>query len=481
MKQLGFALLAPDGTELLGQNVEGIPKENWPTIEAPVKLPKTPNTQISLLQCHSTKPLELGPLHKGQIQMKAPKCKEKGAYWFTPSVEGQAAGLCQESIQMGKRGNFKLKVTNHSTQRSISVASNVTVGTIGKAHLLEYGQFRAEVEKREEEHQQKLRDNEQLQKDGLHNGRVEKLLQSVPFGPEATEAEKTQVQEILTDYNDVFAVEERELGDCNLIEVEIDTGDSKPIAQPLRRTPITVRDKIDEEINAMLAMGIIRESWSDWASPIVAVIKPDGKIRICVDFRKVNEVTKSFQHPLPRMDDILEKIGISLGRSTSPYESRPCVSTFDLKVGYHQLRIRDEDAHKTAFRTHRGLYEYTRLPMGLKTAGSFFQKLMNKVFNGVLDDGIYCYLDDICIATSTFEEHLAKLITVLSRLREALLKLKPKKCVLLSENTRYLGHIVSREGLTPDPKKVDGIQSYPEPKTQTEVRRFLGMASYYRK
>ncbi|MCP4494753.1 MAG: RNA-directed DNA polymerase, partial [Gammaproteobacteria bacterium] len=181
--------------------------------------------------------------------------------------------------------------------------------------------------------------------DGLHNGRVEKLLQSVPFGPEATETEKTQVQEILADYNDVFAVEERELGDCNLIEVEIDTGDSKPIAQPLRRTPITVRDKIDEEINVMLAMGIIRESWSDWASPIVAVIKPDGKIRICVDFRKVNEVTKSFQHPLPRMDDILEKIGISLGRSTSPYESRPCVSTFDLKMGYHQLRIRDEDAH----------------------------------------------------------------------------------------------------------------------------------------
>ncbi|MCP4473430.1 MAG: RNA-directed DNA polymerase, partial [Gammaproteobacteria bacterium] len=119
--------------------------------------------------------------------------------------------------------------------------------------------------------------------------------------------------------------------------------------------------------------------------------------------------------------------------------------------------------------------------MGLKTAGSFFQKLMNKVFNGVLDDGIFCYLDDICIATSTFEEHLAKLITVLSRLREALLKLKPKKCVLLSESTKCLGDIVSREGLTPDPKNVDGIQSYPEPKTQTEVRRFLGMASYYRK
>ncbi|MCP4494708.1 MAG: RNA-directed DNA polymerase, partial [Gammaproteobacteria bacterium] len=257
-------------------------------------------------------------------------------------------------------------MTNQSAQQSISVARNVTVGTIGRAHLWEYGQFKAEAEIKELEHEQKLWDNEQLQKDGLHNGRVEKLLQSMPFGSEATTEEKSKVKEILADFNDVFAVEEKELGDCNLIEVEIDTGDSKPIAQPLRRTPITVRDKIDEEVNAMLEMGIIWESWSDWASPIVAVIKPDGKIRICVDFRKVNEVTKSFQHPLPRMDDCLEKIGLSLGKSTEQYASRPCVSTFDLKMGYHQLRIKEQDAHKMTFRTLRGLYEYTRLPMGLK-------------------------------------------------------------------------------------------------------------------
>ncbi|MCP4473165.1 MAG: hypothetical protein GY821_01030, partial [Gammaproteobacteria bacterium] len=194
MTQMGFALFAPDGTELLGHDVAGIPTENLPLIKAPVKLPKTANTQISLLQCYSTKPLELGPLHRGQIKMKAPQCKEKGAYWFTPSDEGMAAGLRQESIKMGKGGNFKLRVTNNSAQQSINVARNVTIGTIGKAHLMEYGQFRAEVERREEDHQQKLRDNEQLQKDGLHNGRVEKLLQTVPFGPEATEEEKSQVQ-----------------------------------------------------------------------------------------------------------------------------------------------------------------------------------------------------------------------------------------------------------------------------------------------
>ncbi|MCP4459594.1 MAG: RNA-directed DNA polymerase [Cytophagales bacterium] len=103
---------------------------------------------------------------------------------------------------------------------------------------------------------------------------------------------------------------------------------------------------------------------------------------------------------------------------TTEFPTRPCISTFDLKMGYHQLRIKLEDAKKTVFRTHHGLYEYSRLPMGLKTSGSFFQKLMNRVFNGVLDDGIFVYIDDICIATSSFEEHLVKLIEVLKHLRE---------------------------------------------------------------
>ncbi|MCP4475119.1 MAG: hypothetical protein GY821_11265, partial [Gammaproteobacteria bacterium] len=169
-----------------------------------------------------------------------------------------------------------------------------------------------------------------------------------------------------------------------------------------------------------------------------------------------------------------------MGRHTK-FQNRPCISTFDLKMGYHQLQIKLEDRHKTAFRTHRGLYEYTRLPMGLKTAGSFFQRLMNKVFNGVLDEGIFCYLDDVCIATSSVEEHLDKLVEVLIRLRGAHLKLKPKKCMLLADEAKYLGHVVTREGLKPDPGKTDSIASYPPPRNLTEMRRFIGMASYYRK
>ncbi|MCP4491325.1 MAG: RNA-directed DNA polymerase, partial [Gammaproteobacteria bacterium] len=119
--------------------------------------------------------------------------------------------------------------------------------------------------------------------------------------------------------------------------------------------------------------------------------------------------------------------------------------------------------------------------MGLKTAGSFFQQLMNKVFNGVLDEGIFCYLDDVCIATSSIEEHTEKLVEVLTRLRGVLLKLKPKKCILLADEAKYLGHIVTREGLKPDPGKTECIATYPVPRNLTEMRRFVGMASYYRK
>ncbi|MCP4459983.1 MAG: RNA-directed DNA polymerase, partial [Cytophagales bacterium] len=199
---------------------------------------------------------------------------------------------------------------------------------------------------------------------------MDKLLDTLPLGSSATVPEIECIHKVVKDFNDVFAVHEHELGDCNMVEVEIDMGDARPIAQPLRRTPIMLREKIDDEINSMLEMGIIQDSLSDWASPIVAVSKTDGSIHICVDFRRVNEVTRSFEYPLPRTDEILEKIGLSMGQTTK-YPLRPCISTFDLKMGYHQLQICPEDRHKMAFRTHRGLYEYTRLPMGLKTAGSF--------------------------------------------------------------------------------------------------------------
>ncbi|MCP4475085.1 MAG: hypothetical protein GY821_11090, partial [Gammaproteobacteria bacterium] len=151
LRQMGFMLFAPTGEELLGQDVSKIPSDKCPKVDAPVKLPKTTHTQVNLLKCYSAKPLELGPMHKGRIKMKVPECNEKGAYLFTPSDEGQAAGLRQSSVLLNKSGQFRLKVANCSMQQSLSMPGNAIVGTIGKAHLMDVEQFRAEVEKREVE------------------------------------------------------------------------------------------------------------------------------------------------------------------------------------------------------------------------------------------------------------------------------------------------------------------------------------------
>ncbi|MCP4474075.1 MAG: hypothetical protein GY821_05810, partial [Gammaproteobacteria bacterium] len=187
LRQMGFRLFAPTGEELLGQDVSKIPSDKCPKVDAPVKLPKTTHTQVNLLKCYSAKPLELGPMHKGRIKMKVPECHEKGAYLFTPSDEGQAAGLRQSSVLLNKSGQFRLKVANCSMQQSLSVPRNAIVGTIGKAHLMDVEQFRMEVVRREEEYEQKRSANAELQREGLYNGHVEKLLQTVLFGPEATE------------------------------------------------------------------------------------------------------------------------------------------------------------------------------------------------------------------------------------------------------------------------------------------------------
>ncbi|MCP4460939.1 MAG: hypothetical protein GY816_23405, partial [Cytophagales bacterium] len=150
MRQLGFMLRMARQRDLLGQDLPDKGENLWPKLSALVVLPKTIHTQVSLLKCYSTKGLNLGPLHKGKIQMKALNCKSKGTYLFTPSEEGISAGLKQEPIQMGKKGNFTLPVQNDSAQIPICVHKNATVGTIGKAHLFSYDQFRTEVVEREE-------------------------------------------------------------------------------------------------------------------------------------------------------------------------------------------------------------------------------------------------------------------------------------------------------------------------------------------
>ena len=279
------------------------------------------------------------------------------------------------------------------------------------------------------------------------------------------------VVDLLREYDDVFVGPSRGLGRTQEVEGHrIDTGDEKPIRQRLRRLPPKRRGIVEEFIQELLDQQCIRPSSSEWASPIVIVKKKDGSPRLCIDYRKVNAVTKKDAYPLPRIDDALDQLS-----------GKAYFCTFDLASGYYQLPMSERDAHKTAFITHLGLFEWLVLPMGLSNSPATFQRCMNAILGDITDNNCLVYLDDIISFGSDFEDTLHGLRQLFARLRLANLRLKPKKCTLFQTEVGYLGHVVSREGIQTDPSKVAAVAEWETPKCIRDVRSFLGLASYYRK
>ena len=244
----------------------------------------------------------------------------------------------------------------------------------------------------------------------------------------------------------------------------------KTIKQGLRRMPLARRRLVKEELRRMLRLGIIEPSYSSWASPIVLVEKKDGTVRFCVDFRLVNDLLVKDSYPLPRIDDSIDAL-----------RGSQWFSTLDLQSGYWQLPMDPKDKDKTAFITPFGLYQFKVLPFGLASAPATFERLMERVLSGLHWEICLVYLDDIIIFSRSFEEHLMRLRTVLSRLRDANLKLSPKKCKLFRREVHFLGHVVSSRGVETDPAKIEAVVAWPRPRNLKEVRSFLGLCSYYRR
>lgn len=281
--------------------------------------------------------------------------------------------------------------------------------------------------------------------------------------------QKEMVYNILSRHSGAISRGKSDLGDLKTSQHFIDTGEARPIRVPVRRLPYHQREEARKEIETMLASNVIEASESPWSAPVVMVRKKDGTLRFCVDYRKLNQVTKKDVYPLPRCDDVLEALSGAI-----------FFTHLDLVRGYWQLGVNKVDREKTAFSTPEGHFQFKRMPFGLTNAPATFQRAMNTILNGLTWTDCLVYLDDIVIFARDFQEHNRRLEAVLERLETAGVKLNAKKCELLKTETLILGHVVSQKGIATDPEKVKALKEFPEPHDLTTLRSFLGCAGYYR-
>lgn len=279
-----------------------------------------------------------------------------------------------------------------------------------------------------------------------------------------------QVRTLLCKYESVFSAYEGDLGCTSLISHEIPLLDEVPVRQRYRRLPPSEYEVVKAHINQLLEAQVIRESCSPYASPIVLVRKKDGSLRLCVDYRQLNHKTRKDAFPLPRIEESLDALS-----------GAHWFSTLDLASGYNQVPVAEKDKAKTAFCTPFGLFEFNRMPFGLCNAPSTFQRLMQRLFGEQHCQSLLLYLDDVVVFSSTISQHLERLEGVLSRLQQEGLKAKLEKCAFFKQEVGYLGHVISSAGVSTDPGKIEAVAKWRRPGQVSELRSFLGFASYYRR
>ncbi|XP_053212264.1 uncharacterized protein LOC128395805 [Panonychus citri] len=282
--------------------------------------------------------------------------------------------------------------------------------------------------------------------------------------------EKEKVQQLLIAHRNCFSFSGDKIGRTQMVKHQINTGDHPPIHQPPYRLSALKRELATKMIEELIDDGFVVPSNSPWASPIVMVDKKTGEKRFCVDYRRLNSVTKKDVYPLPDIQLALDCL-----------QGAKYFTLLDLKSGYYQIAMDPFDQEKTAFITQDGLFEFVVMPFGLTCAPATFQRLMDGVISGLKYNCVLVYIDDVIIFSKTFEEHLIHLDLVLMRLSDASLTLKPSKCFIGKSEILYLGHKITKEGQYPDENKLTAIKNYPLPANLTDLRAFVALCSYFRR
>ena len=290
--------------------------------------------------------------------------------------------------------------------------------------------------------------------------------ESPTINEELSRAQRQELCEVLIDFADVL---QNKPGKTTRIEHRIGVKLTQPMRLPPYRLPHAYRATVQKELMDMEREGIIDPSTSEWASPLVIVKKKDGMLRLCVDYRRLNSIAKADAYPMPRIDDLIDRLG-----------GAKYITTLDLTRGYWQVPMAKESQPLTAFATPFGLYQFRVMPFGLSGAPATFQRLMDGVIRG-LEDFSAAYLDDLIIYSTQWEEHLHQLRAVFGRLRDAGLTAKPRKCQFGMSHCVYLGHVVGGGVVRPEPPKLEAVRMFPISQTKKQVRTFLGLSGYYRK
>ena len=306
-----------------------------------------------------------------------------------------------------------------------------------------------------------------------HNEKRDKVIKELKIDANdyINEVTKNSLKSLVDEFLDVFSESKCDLGDTDLMEAEInlDNGD-QPIVEQYRRPPVHLLSLVAKEIEDLLDAGVIRESQSPFNTATVIVKKPDGSVRLCIDYRSLNKHTISVTAPLPPLDMVTSQVG-----------GKKYYSKMDLTKGYYAIRIREDHVYKTVWSIPGlGAYEFIRLPLGLKNSPSYFCQLLSRLFRGLDHQICFVYLDDIITSSNDCDTMLSRLRTIFERLRYGKLKLSPNKCEFLSPRIMFLGSWISQKGCEADQDKVNATLKLPFPTTKKKLQSFLGAANWFR-
>ena len=285
-----------------------------------------------------------------------------------------------------------------------------------------------------------------------------------------TGADLTALAHFILQWDEVFVRPDTPLGQTNRAVHVIDTRGALPIKVRARPIPMAKREACAQQLEDMLADGIVVPSTSPWSAPVVMAQKKDGTLRFCVDYRSLNEVTVKDCYPMPHIEDCLEALG-----------GNTWYCSVDLASGFWQVALDPASQPMTAFATDRGLFEFRVMPYGLCNAPATFERLMDTLLRDLIGQGLVLYMDDVTVYGTTVSQVLERLDLLFARLASAGLTLKPKKCTLFSHQIEFLGHVISASGMHTQPDKIARVRDWPTPRTQKQVRSFLGLAAYYQR